>query len=166
MTAHLQCFLLCAYLFLGIATPPPGKDIIENGLFTNETFISVPNVIPIPFGEEGDTIDIPLLGEIPIPSLNQVLPLEAARMTQIMIGWAIDHAWDGIFVDGEEIFGGFPKFFEDVGETDDNFDIMSVSDDETDEEPKGAKTKKGKKKSNKKSNAKKGKKEKAKKPKM
>lgn len=149
----------------GIATPPLGRDIIENGLFTNETFFSVPNVIPIPITEEVDVIDIPLLGEIPIPSLGQVLPLEAARMTQIMIGWAIDHAWDGIFVDGKEIFGGFPKFFEDVGESDDNFGVMSVSDDETDEEPKSVKTKKGKK-GNKKPKAKKGKKEKVKKPKI
>ena len=87
-----------------------------------------------------------------IPSLfPQTLALKASRLTTILIDWAIDHAWDGLTVDGEEMFGGFRTFFE---EEDDEFGVMGVSDDGV--MPKKSKSKKSKK----------NKKEKVKKPKL
>lgn len=100
----------------GIVTPPLGKDIVEDGYFTNEEFSFVPQVNPAPKGAVNITLPIPGTKEtIEFPSytVGYDLPTKAARMTQIMNSWIIDRAWDGLIGDdGKEKFGGFRKLFE------------------------------------------------------
>ena len=73
--------------------------------------------------------DIPLLDNTigGVPSLGQVLPIEAAT---IMIRWCIERAWDGLTVDVEELFVGFRAFLEDDA---DDFGVSSLDDDGTDD---------------------------------
>jgi len=73
----------------GIVTPPGNRSIVEDGFFTNEEFASVPNVYT------------PLWA----------LPTPSARMTQVMLTWAIKHSWEGLKVDGEVKFDGFRTIF-------------------------------------------------------
>jgi len=87
----------------GIVTPPGNKSVVVDRKFTNEDFKSVPNVSPRTFEDD--------------PFGFQVLPLLPARMTQIMLSWAIKHAWEGLEVDGEIKFGGFRAMFEEKGES-------------------------------------------------
>merc|ERR1712161_154293 len=78
-------FTLC--LFTGVPTK-----------FANESFKSVPNVDPVPMN-------------LPAGQLGSFLPPLPARMTQIMLSWAIKHSWDGLEVNGEIKFGGFRAIF-------------------------------------------------------
>jgi len=88
----------------GIVTPPSNRNVIENRQFTNESFKSVPNVDPVPMN-------------LPAGQLGSFLPPLPARMTQIMLSWAIKHSWDGLEVNGEIKFGGFRAIFEEKGES-------------------------------------------------
>lgn len=95
----------------GIVTNPDGRPILDElGFFSKTEFKSVPNVAgqSVPY-------QIPTLGSeeaTQVPGLLPLMPVRAARMTQIMLSWAIEHAWDGLEVDGEVKFGGFRKIFE------------------------------------------------------
>jgi len=87
----------------GVFTPPGNEGVVVNRLFTNEAFKSVPNVVGIE-PTDGDLI-------------GSVLPREAARMTQIMLSWAIKYSWEGLEVNGEIKFGGFRAIFEEKGKS-------------------------------------------------
>jgi len=89
----------------GIVTPPGNKSVIENRRFTNEEFKSVPNVLP----KAQNLTEFTFVGK--------VLPILPARMTQIMISWAIKHSWEGLEVNGDIKFDGFRAIFEEKGES-------------------------------------------------
>eukprot|EP00567_Pseudictyota_dubia_P000078 CAMPEP_0197466288 /NCGR_PEP_ID=MMETSP1175-20131217/64973_1 /TAXON_ID=1003142 /ORGANISM="Triceratium dubium, Strain CCMP147" /LENGTH=651 /DNA_ID=CAMNT_0043002321 /DNA_START=170 /DNA_END=2121 /DNA_ORIENTATION=+ len=98
----------------GIVTPPAGRNVTENGYFTNEEFASVPNVESAPMGPINVTLPHPFEAvEFPFYSVGNHLPVKEARMTQIMNSWIIGRAWDGLKgADGEVKFEGFKKLFE------------------------------------------------------
>ena len=101
----------------GIAPPPIGKNMTENGFFTNEEFASVPNVEPVAPGGNY-TYTFPGTDqtiELPLPSIGRQLPLKAARMTQVLNSWVVERAWDGLIgSDGEVKFGGFRKLLQET----------------------------------------------------
>eukprot|EP00567_Pseudictyota_dubia_P018151 CAMPEP_0197439296 /NCGR_PEP_ID=MMETSP1175-20131217/6070_1 /TAXON_ID=1003142 /ORGANISM="Triceratium dubium, Strain CCMP147" /LENGTH=619 /DNA_ID=CAMNT_0042969185 /DNA_START=170 /DNA_END=2026 /DNA_ORIENTATION=+ len=107
----------------GIVTPPVGRDVTENGFFTNEEFSSVPNVVPASMGPINVTLPAPFEAiEFPFYTVGNNLPVKAARMTQIMNSWSIDRAWDGLVgADGEVKFEGFKKLFEDDGDDEESW---------------------------------------------
>eukprot|EP00555_Chaetoceros_dichaeta_P011195 CAMPEP_0198253584 /NCGR_PEP_ID=MMETSP1447-20131203/3993_1 /TAXON_ID=420782 /ORGANISM="Chaetoceros dichaeta, Strain CCMP1751" /LENGTH=374 /DNA_ID=CAMNT_0043939315 /DNA_START=31 /DNA_END=1155 /DNA_ORIENTATION=+ len=103
-------------LFTGVPTKFADKiseeivgtdNVVVDRLFTNENFKDVPNVVALATFPEDAPIGTDLIG--------QVLPPLPARMTQIMLSWAIKHSWDGLEVDGEIMFGGFRAIFEEKG---------------------------------------------------
>lgn len=84
---------------LDCVTPPKGKNITENGFFTNKEFRFVPNLNHI-------TIDGPYLPDFKLKK-------KAARMTQILGSMMIHHSWNGLKgIDGEVKFEGFGAIFE------------------------------------------------------
>eukprot|EP00568_Trieres_chinensis_P019596 CAMPEP_0183327796 /NCGR_PEP_ID=MMETSP0160_2-20130417/83951_1 /TAXON_ID=2839 ORGANISM="Odontella Sinensis, Strain Grunow 1884" /NCGR_SAMPLE_ID=MMETSP0160_2 /ASSEMBLY_ACC=CAM_ASM_000250 /LENGTH=737 /DNA_ID=CAMNT_0025495941 /DNA_START=107 /DNA_END=2320 /DNA_ORIENTATION=+ len=106
-----------------IVTPPPGRNVTENGYFTNEEFATVPNVQAAPIGLVNLSLPLPFTDEtidFPFMSVGNNLPVKEARMTQIINSWIISHAWEGLEgADGEVQFEGFKKIFEEVLEEDD-----------------------------------------------
>ena len=107
----------------GVAEPPIGqnKTVVDGfgGIrFTNEEFFSVPNVIPLPMDGGNYTYTIPGTDtELELegfPGLGNNLPVKAARMTELMLTWMIEYAWDKPLVgsDGEVKFDGFRAFLE------------------------------------------------------
>lgn len=137
-----------------IVPPPEGKSKTEYGFFTNSNLSSVPNV---DINEQGSDVKLPLLNDVvfvDIPAMGGSLPVAGVRMTQLLVDWAVSHAWDGLSdSNGEELFGGFRKIFEgsDAGSdagSDDAFGVSGVDDDEAvpSKKSKNKKTKKPKKK--------------------
>jgi len=127
-----------------VAPAPEGKNKTEYGYFTNANFSTVPNVL---FYDAGESVEVPFLGSvIEIPSIGASLPTTEIRMTELLVDWAVDRAWDGLIdADGVERFGGFRKIFE--GEDDDESDGFGVSgaDDDDETEVVSKKSKKAKK---------------------
>lgn len=114
-----------------VAPPPEGRKKTEYGYFTNANFSTVPNVM---FYDAGEPVKVPFLGsDIEIPAFGQAsLPTTEIRMTELLVDWAVERAWDGLVdADGVERFGGFRKIFE--GEDEDEsggFGVSGVDDDD------------------------------------
>ena len=107
----------------GVAVPPIGqnmttKDGFGMDRFTNEDFRMVPVLEPIGMLEQNFSYTFPGSNETleldGVPGLGQHFPVEPTRMTELMITWIVEHAWDNplVGIDGEVKFAGFRKFLE------------------------------------------------------
>lgn len=123
-----------------IASPPDGKNKTEYGYFTNSNFSSVPNVIPT---ESGSDVELNLGDDVTInvPSIGGSLPVQEARMTQLLVDWAVEEAWDGLIVNDVQLFDGFKEIFENK-DASNGIGIAGVFDDDMKDVPKSKKSKK------------------------
>jgi len=98
---------------IDIATPPEGRNLTENGFFTNEELMHVPN---LPSGQDVEVFvtffGITLFGPVMLEGAELGLEPKSARMSQILCSWMIKEAWEGLEdSNGTMIFGGFSEIF-------------------------------------------------------
>jgi len=97
---------------------PPPKNIIdtvdENGKFTNLEFKNFPNFNTFNHLEEiKDAFhnNATVFKKISVGLGFATLSTRQANMMSYLGSWIINEAWDGVYVNGKEYFGGFDNFF-------------------------------------------------------
>jgi len=97
---------------------PPPKGMIDtvdqNGKFTNSEFKHFPNFPTFNNMEEikeAHHNNANLFKKISLGLRIATLSTRQANMMSYFGSWIINEAWDGVYVDGKEYFGGFDNFF-------------------------------------------------------
>jgi len=97
--------------------PPKGVSatVDESGFFTNEEFKNFPVIYTFNNAEKIEEVladkNASPLKKVSIALSFGVLSTRQANMMSYLGSYLINEAWDGVYADGKEYFGGFENFF-------------------------------------------------------